>query len=78
MDTSKFDLLRARLEGEVERPAVIAITSSTAEDGSDVAAWGLACSLAAAGYPTVFIDTRVATPAAKESPQRLRLDDIVA
>lgn len=78
VDTPDFDLLRARLEAEVERPAVIAITSSTAEDGNDVAAWGLACSLAATGYPTAFIDTRASAPTFPEPAQRLRLDDIVA
>jgi Mrp family chromosome partitioning ATPase len=78
VDTSPFDLLRARLEAAVERPAVIAITSSTLEDGNDHAAWGLACSLAATGYPTAFVDARVSNSAPDEPTKRLRLDDIVA
>ncbi len=78
MDTSKFDLLRARLEAELERPAVIAITSSTAEDGNEVAAWGLACSLAATGYPAIFIDTSLSAPAITEPAQRLRFDEIAS
>jgi Mrp family chromosome partitioning ATPase len=56
---ANFDLLRARLENDVPRPAVIAITSSTAEDGKEIAARGLACSLALAGYQTLLIDTSV-------------------
>lgn len=75
-DPSKFDLLRARLEADVERPAVIAITSSTAEDGNAAVAWGLACSLAATGYPTVFIDTTLSAPAITEPVQRLRFDQL--
>ena len=57
MNAPEFDLLRARLEAEVARPAVIAITSSTSEDGKEVAARGLASSLAGTGYPTLYIDT---------------------
>jgi Mrp family chromosome partitioning ATPase len=57
MNAPEFDLLRARLEAEVARPAVIAITSSTAEDGKEIAARGLASSLAGTGYPTLYIDT---------------------
>ena len=76
MDSPKFDLLRARLEAEIERPAVIAITSSIAEDGNEVAAWGLACSLAATGYPTIFMDTSLSAPTMTEPAQRLRLDEI--
>jgi len=52
-----FDLLRARLEVEIPRPAVIAITSSTSLDGAEISARGLAHSLATTGYPTLFIDT---------------------
>lgn len=77
-DTSEFDLLRAHVEADVERPAVIAITSSTAHDGGDVAAWALACSLAGTGYPTAFIDARVSVSTAEQPAQRLRLDDIIA
>lgn len=55
--SAMFDLLRSRIEFEVVRPAVVAITSSTSEDGKEVAARGLASSLAATGYRTLFIDT---------------------
>jgi Mrp family chromosome partitioning ATPase len=43
------------------RPAVISITSSTPNDGKEVAARELAASLAAAGYSTLLLDTSVPT-----------------
>ncbi len=71
-----FDLLRAQLEVQLQRPAVIAITSSTAEDGKEVAAWALAYSLATSGYPTLFVDTSLAGPSITEPTRRLRLDEL--
>ena len=55
--STTFDVLRSRIEVEVERPAVIAITSSAAEDGKEAVAYGLATSLSKSGYITLFIDT---------------------
>jgi hypothetical protein len=52
-----FDILRGRIEVEVVRPAVIAITSSTADDGREIATRALAESLASTGYLTLWIET---------------------
>jgi Mrp family chromosome partitioning ATPase len=52
-----FDMLRARLEVDVVRPAVIAIASSTAGDGAGSVAHALAQSLASTGYPTLYMET---------------------
>jgi hypothetical protein len=73
-----FDDLRARLEGEIARPAVIAVASSTSEDGKDIAGRGLAHSLAIAGYSTLLVDTRIANRGQVKFPQGLGLDEIVA
>jgi Mrp family chromosome partitioning ATPase len=51
-----FELLRGKIEVEVVRPAVIAITSPTAEDGKEIVVRGLAESLVLAGYATLLID----------------------
>ena len=56
----KFDLLRAHVEREVKRSGVIAVTACTPKDGRDIAARGLAYSLATAGYSTLFVETSLA------------------
>jgi Mrp family chromosome partitioning ATPase len=74
--SAKFDLLRVRLEAEVARPAVIALTSSTAEDGREIAARALAFSLATAGYSTLFVETSLASGSQSKSSPGLTLDEI--
>jgi Mrp family chromosome partitioning ATPase len=51
----------------VVRPAAIAIVASTAGDGREVAARGLASSLASAGYSTLLVDTPVDSPSQSKS-----------
>jgi Mrp family chromosome partitioning ATPase len=64
----EFDLLRSLLETELSRPAIVAITSSSADDGKELASRGLATSLATAGYMTLLIDaTPIAHPTSKAS-----------
>lgn len=74
--TGKFDLLRVRLEAEIARPAVIALTSSTSEDGSEVAAQGLANSLAGAGYSTLYIETSLAGRSQSKPAAELELGEL--
>lgn len=74
--TANFDMLRARLEVDLPRPAVIAITSSTAEDGAATAARGLAHSLAEAGYPTLFIDASKAVKGKGNMSSDLTLEEL--
>jgi hypothetical protein len=76
MSSPKFDLLRVRLEAEVQRPAVIAITSSTAQDGKDIAARELAHSLAATGYATLLVDTSLTSLNPSKLSPGLSLDEI--
>jgi cellulose biosynthesis protein BcsQ len=57
VSSARFDALRARLEVDLVRPAVVAITASSETDGKEIAARGLAFSLATAGYRTLLIDT---------------------
>jgi Mrp family chromosome partitioning ATPase len=73
--TATFDLLRARLEFEIAPPAVIAITSSTAEDGKEIAARGLAYSLATTGYATLLLDTCLASRSPSMPPQKLTFEE---
>jgi Mrp family chromosome partitioning ATPase len=74
--SAKFDLLRVRLETEVARPAVIALTSSTAEDGREIAARALAFSFVTVGYSTLFVETSLANRSQSESSPGLTLDEI--
>jgi Mrp family chromosome partitioning ATPase len=74
--SAKFDLLRVRLESEVARPAVIALASSTAEDGREIAARVLASSLATAGYSTLLVETSLASRGQSKSNPGLTLDEI--
>lgn len=74
--SAQFDLLRVRLEAEVARPAVIALTSSTAEDSREIAARALAYSLATAGYSTLFVETSLASPNQSTPISGLALDEI--
>jgi Mrp family chromosome partitioning ATPase len=74
--SAKFDLLRVRLEAEVARPAVIALASSTAEDGREIAARALASSLANAGYSTLLVETSLAGGSQSKSGPGLTLDEI--
>lgn len=72
----KFDLLRVQLENTIVRPAVIAIVASTAGDGGEAAARGLASSLARAGYSTLFVDTSLSSHNRSKSVPSLSLDEI--
>ena len=74
--TADFDLLRARVEGDVQRPAVVAITASTAGDGKEMAARGLAYALAEAGYQTLFIDATPSRGSGRSSMQAPTLEEI--
>jgi len=74
--TADFDQLRARLEVEVARPAVIAITSSTDGDGKDIATRGLAYSLATAGYSTLLLYTSLGSRGPGKPAPGLTLEDI--
>lgn len=71
-----FDVLRGRIEVEVVRPAVIAITSSTAEDGREIATRALAESLASTGYLTLWIETSLSGSGLYEPAAGLGLEDI--
>jgi len=57
--------LRARLEAELNRPAVLLVTSATQEDGKSVTAFGLATSFSEAGYRSVLIDANPLRPQLK-------------
>jgi receptor protein-tyrosine kinase len=55
--SSKFQLLRAYLEGQIERrPAVIMITSTHEHDGRGFTAHGLANSFKSVGHRTALLD----------------------
>jgi Mrp family chromosome partitioning ATPase len=71
-----FDLLRAKVEGDVPNPAIIAVTSSTHEDGRDVVARELASSLAATGYSTMLILAGDSKSGAPKTADTLPLDEI--
>jgi Mrp family chromosome partitioning ATPase len=73
--SADFDLLRAKLEFEVARPAVIAITASTAEDGKDTVARELANSFVNTGYTTLYLDTCLAGRTRAKPAQRLTLEE---
>jgi Mrp family chromosome partitioning ATPase len=76
VETPSFDLLRAKVEFELGPPAVLAITSSTAEDGKEVTARGLAYSLAATGYATLYLDTCLTRRGLSlPPPQRLTFEE---
>jgi Mrp family chromosome partitioning ATPase len=72
---SKVALLRARIEVDVGRPGVIAITSGVPGDGKSVTACGLASSLGTAGYRTLLIDATVAWHGEAQHPHRLTLEE---
>jgi Mrp family chromosome partitioning ATPase len=71
-----FDLLRAKVESQVERPAVIAITAPTAHDGKETAVQGLTDSLVTAGYATLLLDTRLAGRSVAKPAQRLTFEEV--
>jgi len=75
-ESANFDLLRVRLEQEVALPAVIVMTSATPEDGKEIAACGLAHSLALCGYSTLFIDTALAERTVPMLPRGLAIEEI--
>jgi hypothetical protein len=74
--SARFDLLRVQLENTVVLPAVIAIVASTAGDRGEVAARGLASSLASAGYSTLLVDTSVNSHSQSKSGPGLSLAEI--
>jgi hypothetical protein len=76
--SASFDDLRAQLEGGVSRPAVIAIASSTSEDGKEIAARGLAHSLATTGYTTLLINVGLSGRGPAKQSSGLPLDEIVS
>jgi Mrp family chromosome partitioning ATPase len=74
--TADFDLLRARLEVEIARPSVIAVTSSTNEDGKEIAAQGLAYSFAGTGYRALFVDSSLSGGGLSKPAPGLTLEEI--
>lgn len=70
-----FDVLRARLEGDIPRPGLILITSATTDDGSDIAARNLAASFAAINYRTLLVDTLPGPLSRHSSAHGTKLDD---
>ena len=75
-ECANFDLLRVRLEQGVALPAVIAMTSASTEDGKEIAARGLAHSLAICGYSTLYIDTALAERTVPALPRGLAIEEI--
>jgi Mrp family chromosome partitioning ATPase len=76
LDCVNVDSLRLRLERELAVPAVIALTSATAEDGKELIARGLAHSFASIGYATLLIDTAPAGRTIENPPQGVVLAGI--
>jgi Mrp family chromosome partitioning ATPase len=74
--SANFDLLRVRIEGEVARPAVIALASSTAEDGREIVSRALASSLATAGYSTLLVETSLTSRGKSKPNPGLTLEEI--
>ena len=68
---ANFDLIRARVENDVPRPAVIVITSTTSEDGKEITARGLALSLAETGCKTLFVSASVGHSGPAKTTQML-------
>jgi hypothetical protein len=61
-----FNVLRARLEGDVPRPGIVLITAATTTDGSDVAARSLALSLSAIDYQALLVDGSLGLPSLRK------------
>ncbi len=53
---SQFQLLRARIESEIHKPAVIVVTSAESGDGKSLTAFALADCLAKAGHRSAVVD----------------------
>jgi succinoglycan biosynthesis transport protein ExoP len=55
--SSKFQLLRVRIESNVRLSSVILVTSALPRDGKSLLSYGLAEALAAVGHRTALVDT---------------------
>jgi Mrp family chromosome partitioning ATPase len=70
------DLMRVQLEAGIAFPAVVAITSATAEDGKEHIARRLAYSFAATGYATLLIDATLQSRRLADTPRGLAIAGI--
>jgi Mrp family chromosome partitioning ATPase len=60
--------LRGRIEADLPRPSLIVVTSAAAGDGKSLIAFGLARSMAQAGYKAAVVDTNHANPEVEGGP----------
>jgi Mrp family chromosome partitioning ATPase len=68
----QLQLLRARLEAELQRPAVVLVTSALPGDGKSMTAHALARSFSRSGHRTALVD-RAGGGAARGGPTSLQL-----
>ena len=70
----EFRLLRNRIEAEVQAPALLFVTSATAEDGAGFAAHGIAESLSRANQRAVLVtsDPSLAPPSPEGAQEQMR------
>jgi tyrosine-protein kinase Etk/Wzc len=61
--------LRGRIEADLPRPSLVVVTSAAAGDGKSLIAFGLARSMAQAGYKAVVVDTNHANPEVHGGPK---------
>ena len=64
----RLQSLRARIEADLVRPSIVVVTSATAGDGKSLIAFGLAHSMAQAGYKAVVVDTTPVNPEVQGGP----------
>jgi Mrp family chromosome partitioning ATPase len=72
--SAQFHLLRARIESDIEGPAVVLITSAEPNDGSRFTAYTLAQCFARTGRRTTLVDATVAGP--EHTPQTSARPDV--
>jgi Mrp family chromosome partitioning ATPase len=87
LSSEQFQMLRARIETAVSMPCVLLVTSACPGDGESVCAFGLAKSLADAGYRTALVDinhvkshfgsVRLRVPHFRGVPQPASLSSVV-
>jgi tyrosine-protein kinase Etk/Wzc len=64
----RLQSLRGRIETDLVRPSIIVVTSAAPGEGKSLMAFGLAHSLAQAGYKAVVVDTNHANPEVRGGP----------
>ncbi len=72
---AQFNELRVLIEREVASPAVIVVTSATATDGTSLAAFGIADSLAASAHRTLLVRALADDGSSSVTPLRKTGDD---